>query len=206
MSANDRAPSRFDWEQLQRRMHASMAALAALGADDPEGRARLLRERAAALAVPAERGAQAPADGVEALAFHCAGERYAFETAWVAHVLPMPALTPIPNVPGFIAGVTMWDGEVFAVLDLRVLLALPVSSVAEPAALVVLDGEDRSFAVLADAIIGVQRFPHDALGHCLPALAELDQSYLLGVAPDRTALLDARRLLTDSTLVVDADR
>jgi purine-binding chemotaxis protein CheW len=29
---------------------------------------------------------------------------------------------------------------------------------------------------------------------------------LLGVAPDRTALLDARRLLTDSTLVVDADR
>lgn len=206
MSTGGQDPSRFDWEQLQRRLHASMAALAALGADDPLGRARLLRERAAALAVPAGRAAEAPVDGVEVLAFECAGERYAFETAWVAHALPMPVLTPIPNVPAFIAGVTMWDGEVLAVLDLRVLLALPVSSVAEPAALVVLDGEGRSFAVLADSVNGVHRFPQDGMGHCLPALAKLDQGYLLGVAPDRTALLDARRLLTDSTLVVDADR
>jgi len=37
-------------------------------------------------------------------------------------------------------------------------------------------------------------------------LADLDKSYLLGVAPDRTALLDARRLLNDSTLVVNVDR
>jgi purine-binding chemotaxis protein CheW len=36
-------------------------------------------------------------------------------------------------------------------------------------------------------------------------LADPDASYLLGVAPDRTALLDARRLLADSTLIVNTD-
>jgi purine-binding chemotaxis protein CheW len=35
--------------------------------------------------------------------------------------------------------------------------------------------------------------------------ADPDASWLLGVAPDRTALLDARRLLADSTLNVNSD-
>jgi purine-binding chemotaxis protein CheW len=70
----------------------------------------------------------------------------------------------------------------------------------------VLKGEDNCFAVLADAIDGARRFEAEDMGHCLPTLADLDKSYLLGVAADRTALLDARRLLADSTLVVDADR
>jgi purine-binding chemotaxis protein CheW len=206
MSGGQRERQGFDWAELGRRLEASGAALAALGADDPQAHQRLLRARAAALAaLPASAAQRAPA-GIEVLAFHCAGERYAFETAWVARVLPMPALTPIPNVPAFIAGVAMCDGEVLAVLDLRVLLALPLSDLSEPVALIVLRGEDSCFAVLADAIGGVQHFPQDGLGHCLPALAELDDSYLLGVAPDRTALLDAHRLLTDSTLVVDGDR
>jgi purine-binding chemotaxis protein CheW len=162
--------------------------------------------RAAALADPARQEAGRSADGIEVLAFHCAGERYAFEAAWIARVLPLSPLTAIPGVPDFIAGVTMSEGEVLAVLDLRVLLALPLSELAEPAALIVLRGEENCFAVLADAIDGTQHFGPGGMGHCLPTLADLDESYLLGVAPDRTALLDARRLLTDSTLVVNAGR
>ena len=194
-----------DWEALARRLEASAAALAALDREDAAAQERLLRERAAALAVQAVPQAQQPAGGTEVLAFQCAGERYAFEAAWVARVLPLLPLTAIPGAPGFIAGITMWEGEVLAVLDLRVLLALPLTELADPTALIVLRGEDNCFAVLAEAIDGARRFAPDGMGHCLPMLADLDASYLLGVAPDRTALLDARRLLTDSTLVVNAD-
>lgn len=195
----------FDWDDVTRRLEASHAALAALGGDDPAAQARLLRERAAALAQPAA-GAARQAAGIEVLAFQCGGERYAFESAFVARVLPMLPLTRIPGTPGFIAGVTMAEGELLAVVDLRVLLALPLAELAEPGALVVLAGEDKVFAVLADAIDGTRRFAAQDMGHCLPTLLDLDKSYLLGVAADRTALLDARRLLTDSTLVVDGDR
>ena len=195
----------FDWEALSRRLEASAAALALLGRADPAAEQRQLRERAAALAAATVPGADRPDDGMEVLAFQCAGERYAFEAALVARVLPMLPLTAIPGVPGFVAGVTMIEGEVLAVLDLRLLLALPLSALAEPAALIVLRGEDNCFAVLADAVDGARRFAPEGMNHCLPMLADLDQSYLLGVAPDRTALLDARRLLTDSTLVVNAD-
>jgi purine-binding chemotaxis protein CheW len=197
----------FDWEALMRRLEASAASLAALGDEDQAARERLLRERAAALAAAsAPTAAARPDDGIEALAFRCAGERYAFEAACVARVLPLLPLTAIPGLPAFYAGVTMVDGEVLAVLDLRVLLALPVSELTDPSALIVLRGEDKRFAVLAEAVDGACRFAPEGLGHCLPMLADLDKSYLLGVAPDRTALLDARRLLNDSTLVVNADR
>jgi len=196
----------FDWEALMRRLEASAASLAALGAEDQAARERLLKERAAALAAATPTAAARPDKGIEALAFRCAGERYAFEAACVARVLPLLPLTAIPGLPDFYAGVTMVDGEVLAVLDLRVLLALPVSELTDPSALIVLRGEDKRFAVLAEAVDGACRFAPEDLGHCLPLLADLDKSYLLGVAPDRTALLDARRLLNDSTLVVNADR
>jgi purine-binding chemotaxis protein CheW len=188
---------------VSRRLEASASALAELDREDPAAQERLLRERAAALAATAVAGSVRPADGVEVLAFQCAGERYAFEAAWVARVLPLLPLTAIPGLPGFFAGVSIYEGEVLAVLDLRVLLGLPVTALADPAALIVLRGEDNCFAVLAEAIDGTRHFASDGMGHCLPMLADVDQSYLLGVAPDRTALLDARRLLTDSTLVVN---
>lgn len=189
-----------------RQLEASRTALAALDADDPAAQARLLGERAAALAAPALEEGQRTPGGIEALAFRCAGERYAFEAAFVARAAPMLPLTRIPGTPGFIAGVTMYEGEVLAVVDLRVLLALPLAELSEPGALVVLKGEDKVFAVLADAIDGMHYFAPQDMGHCLPTLSDLDNSYLVGVAADRTALLDARRLLADSTLVVDADR
>jgi purine-binding chemotaxis protein CheW len=193
----------IDWQETVRRLEASAAALAALDREDPAAQERLLRERATALAAVAVDAAERPDDGIEVLAFRCAGERYAFEAACVARVLPLLPLTAIPGLPGFFAGVCISDGEVLAVLDLRVLLGLPLTELADPAALIVLRGEDNCFAVLAEAIDGALHFANGGMGHCLPMLADLAQSYLLGVAPDRTALLDARRLLTDTTLVVN---
>jgi purine-binding chemotaxis protein CheW len=196
----------FAWDDVLQRLEASAASLAALGNEDRAAQERLLRERAALLAAAAVPSAARPDDAIEVLAFQCAGERYAFEAACVARVLPLLPLTAIPGLPDFFAGVTMVEGEVLAVLDLRVLLALPLSELADPAALIVLRGEDKRFAVLAEAVDGTRRFAREGIGHCLPMLADLDKSYLLGVAPDRTALLDARRLLNDSTLVVNVDR
>jgi purine-binding chemotaxis protein CheW len=193
----------FDWEALSRRLEAAAQALAALDRIDPAAQERVLAERAAALA-GAHAGDVAPPPGIEVLAFRCGGERYAFDAAWVARVLPALPLTALPGVPDAVAGIAMWEGEVLAVVDLRALLALPLTALADPGALIVLRGEDNMFAVLADAIDGTRRFPAAHLGHQLPQ-PEPHAGWLLGVAPDRTALLDARRLLADAALIVNTD-
>jgi purine-binding chemotaxis protein CheW len=205
MAGADVMTAAFDWEALSRRLEAAAAGLAALDRFDPGAQERLLADRAAALAAAGAAPVPTQPAGVEVLAFRCGGERYAFDAAWIARVLPALPLTALPGVPGVVAGITMWEGEVLAVVDLRVLLALPLTELAEPGALIVLRGEDSRFAVLADAIDGTRRFPPDHLGRDLPLLAGADAGYLLGVAPDRTALLDARRLLADSRSIVNPD-
>jgi purine-binding chemotaxis protein CheW len=163
----------------------------------------LLRERAAQLA----RRAPQPPDpldtaSVEVLAFEIGGERYAVETAFVVQALPLPPLTALPGVPNYVAGIVPFRGAAVAAVDLRTLLALPLARLAEPGALVMLQGDAIEFALLADAIVGVLRFRRDALVPALPGL-ELRPGYLIGVAPDRTAILDAGRLLADTAQAAD---
>jgi purine-binding chemotaxis protein CheW len=195
----------FDWEALSRRLEAAAAALAGHERIDPAAQDRLLAQRAAALAANGAAPAPAQPAGSEVLAFRCGGERYAFDAAWVARVLPLLPLTALPGVPGVVAGITMWEGEVLAVVDLRVFLSLPLTELVESGALIVLSGAGNRFAVLVDAIDGTRHFAPADLGQDLPMLADQDAGYLLGVAPDRTALLDARRLLADSTSIVNPD-
>jgi purine-binding chemotaxis protein CheW len=90
------------------------------------------------------------------------------------------------------------------VLDLRALLALPVTRLAEPAALIVLQDAAMEFALLADVVAGVQHYPRASLSARLPGLGALRAGYLMGVAPDRTAILDASRMLGDHSLVLHA--
>lgn len=202
------APRSIDWAAIRARLEraADVGACGASGATDPDAVREVLRARARELARPA----QAPdavgldgADAMQVLVFELGGARYAVDTDWVAEACALPPLTALPGLPTHVAGVAAFRGQVLAVLELRALLSLPVIRLAEPTALVVLRGESMEFALLADAIVGVGRYARAALADTLPGLGALRAGYLLGVAPDRTAVLDAGRMLADRSLVVD---
>jgi purine-binding chemotaxis protein CheW len=199
------APDRFDWAAIRERI-ARSAVLADPDAADPERNHAVLRARAQALAQPPATPADADEGaGLQALVFELGGARYGLETAWVGHVGALPPLTALPGLPNHICGIAAFRGRVLAVLDLRPLLDLPVTRLAEPSALVVLQGETMEFGLLADAIGGVQRFPRAAMSAHLPGLGALRAGYLLGVAADRTAVLDGRRMLADPGLVIQGE-
>lgn len=188
----------IDWAAVRARL-AQPA-----GTDDPDAAREVLRARARALARTPDPGpAPDEGDALQVLVFELGGARYAVESAWVAQACALPPLTALPGLPNHVAGVADFRGQVLAVLELRALLSLPVTRLAEPTALVVLRGDSMEFALLADAIVGVGRYPRAALAATLPGLGALRTGYLLGVAPDRTAVLDAGRMLADDTLVVD---
>lgn len=192
----------FDWgairEQIERGTELTEGDRAS-----PERSRNVLRERARALARVSD-GERGPgqAETVNVLAFELGGARYAVETACVLHACALPPLTALPGLPSHVAGIAAFRGHVLAVLDLRALLALPVTRLAEPAALVVLQDGAMEFALLADSIAGVEHYPRASLSASLPGLGALRAGYLMGVAPDRTAILDARRMLGDHALVL----
>lgn len=192
-----------DWDAIRDRLAHCRRAIEGAGAEDA---ATVMAARALALAALAPPGqADSPGEAtLEVMVFHCGGERYAFETVHIAHVAPRQPLTRIAGVPNFVAGIVAIEGEVYSALDLRSLLALPVRKLVDQEALILLRGEQMEFGVLADEIVGIERHAAHTLVPTLPTLAAVDQTYLVGITPDRTAILDARRLLDDAALVVDA--
>jgi purine-binding chemotaxis protein CheW len=98
------------------------------------------------------------------------GCRYALPLAAVAEVGRPPALTRVPGLPAWVAGVANWRGRVLAVLDLRPLLAAELGGLDRRGRLVVLTRAGVSAGVLVEAVEGTAELTAEALE---PALAHL---------------------------------
>jgi purine-binding chemotaxis protein CheW len=203
--------AKMDWAAIHRRLELSRNAIENLTEPDQSRRDQILRERAVILAkAPTATRATLSAQPmvssgqcIDVIAFASAGERYAFETAYVAQVYPICPITHIPGTPNFVVGIVPLQGGVLSVIDLRSFLNLPLTGLAEPTAIIVLQGEMMEFGVLADEILGIVRYPKDSVERDLSALVRTEHTYLKGVSTDRTAILDANQLLSDPRLVVE---
>ncbi len=157
------------------------------GGVDEDAR-RVLRERAAALARPAE--ADGEEEGTEdVLTFAVAGEWYALATRRVCEVARAGSLTPVPGAPPPLVALTAWRGELLPVHDLRTMLSLPPRPPG-PAPWLVVVGEVRAaFGVVADEV--------GRVGPLAPsAVAPVDgRPGVRGTTRDAVAVLDGDGLL-----------
>ena len=107
--------------------------------------------------------------GVDHVVLRLAGSRYAVCASDVAEVVPLTRTTRLPGVPGWIVGAANWRGHVLPIVDLRPLLALPVSPPPSSARVVVLSFDDVEVGLLAEAVTGLTEVPEG----CSPAVFAL---------------------------------
>jgi len=206
MSANKPALRRLrrtaiDWAELRARMDAAKAAGDRAWTPGADETARILRERALALAL--EPGAaQAPEHGIEVIEFGLAHERYAVESAHVREVYPLENLTPLPCTPAFVLGIVNLRGEIVSVIDLRKFFDLPQTGLPDLNKVIVLESARMVFGILADVIHGVRCIPLAEIQPSLPTLTGIREKYLKGITAQRTVVLDAAKLLADEDIVV----
>lgn len=196
LSPKAASTARTDWAAIRSRLEAARDALDRAWAPERDEAERILRSRARALARPA---ATPPAgDAIDVLEFGLAGESYAIEPCHVREVLPLATLVALPGVPDVVRGVANVRGEILSVIDLRRLFGLPGHGLGELDYAVVLHSPSMSFAILADAIVGLRRLPRSVIRAALPTLDGARAKYLLGVTGESTAVLDGGRLLADA--------
>ena len=206
MSANKpavRAPRRtvIDWSELRARMDDARAAGDRAWTPGTDETARILRERALALAL--EPGAaQTQESGLEVIEFALAHEHYAIESSHVREVYPLENLTPLPCTPAFVLGIVNLRGEIVSVIDLRKFFDLPQTGLPDLNKVIVLESASMVFGILADVIHGVRRIPLDEIQPSLPTLTGIREKYLKGITAQRTVVLDAAKLLADEDIVV----
>lgn len=205
MSAHESTPRKkrepaIDWHEVHQRLEVARAATERVWAPDAEEAKRILKARAKALA--RETGKAEAADALELVEFLLAHERYAVESRYVREVYPLENLTPLPCTPAFVLGIVNMRGEILSVIDIKKFFDLPEKGLTDLNKVIVLQSGNMLFGILADAILDVRRIPVAEIQPSLPTLTGIREKYLRGVTPERTIVLDAEKLLTDETIIV----
>jgi purine-binding chemotaxis protein CheW len=190
-----------DWREVERRLEAARARIARAWAPDPGETKRILKERAQTLAREPGK-AEAGGEHIEVIEFVLALENYAIETRYVREVEPLDNLTSLPCTPAFVLGIVNVRGEILSVIDLRKFFELPQKGLTDLNKVIVLESENMLFGILADAVAGVRRVPVADIQPSLPTLTGIREAYLKGVTPGRMVILDAEKLLTDASIIV----
>ncbi|GAB6057736.1 chemotaxis protein CheW [Desulfonatronum parangueonense] len=170
----------------------------------PEQKQRILRHRARLLAQSSNRAAD-PEQNLNIVEFLLSGERYAVESVHVREVLVPPDVTPVPCTPEHILGIINVRGKIVSVMDLRVLFGLPHSGSSSSDKTLILASENMEFGILAEELVGADAVALDAV-HPPPATMQDGRgTYLRGVIGTDLILLDALKLLSDPTLLINEE-
>jgi purine-binding chemotaxis protein CheW len=130
-------------------------------------------------------GDQAPSVS-EVVVVRLGGSRYALPMDAVAEVGRPPAMTRVPSLPTWLAGVVNWRGRVLAVIDLRPLLGAPAAELDRRARLVVLNREGVPVGLLTEGVEGTHLLEEETLEPSLANLSDSASGLLAGQTTDAT--------------------
>lgn len=112
------------------------------------------------------------------------GCRYALPMPSVAEVGRPPALTRVPGLPNWVAGVANWRGRVLAVLDLRPLLSAETTALDRRGRLVVLTRQGVTAGLLTEGVEGTTDLDPEVLEPSLAHLPAVTGSLISGQVTD----------------------
>jgi len=128
--------------------------------------------------------------------------RYALPLSCVERVLPMVAVSPLPQAPAIVCGVINLHGRVLPVLDLRRRFGLPPGAYGPDAHLVVARTARRPVVLPVDEALGVLSVAVDAVTAPTAVLPGIGQVSGIVALPDGLLFLQD----LDAFLALDEER
>jgi len=200
-TAREGKKKNIDWEEAHRRVDITKKTLEfgfQPGRDEKE---KIFQARAQALSV--ERKETASGEYINVLEFLLASERYAVEAQSVREVHPFTELTRIPCTPPFVLGIINIHGQFLSVIDVKKYFNFPPIKIECTQKIIILCSDDMEFGIVVDGVAGVRQVYLSELQPSLPALAGIQEEYLVGITNDRMVIFNAKALLSDKRIVVN---
>ena len=141
----------------------------------------------------------------EIIEFILADENYGIESAFVREVYPLKDFTPLPGVPSFIPGIVNVRGQILPVVDLKKFFNLPEKGLGELNKVIILRDEQMEFGILADAVNGTKVVYREDVLPVPLTVTGIGEEYLKGVTKESLIVLNAKRLLSDKSIVVNEE-
>lgn len=122
-------------------------------------------------------------DSLMLIVFSVGKEEYALAIDMVSEVVKTPPITPIPQVPDYIKGVTNVRGNVVTILDLALKLGFSHDEKREPNHLMVIKSEEFRVAVGIDQVPNTLMVDKSEIDHSSEVMlhSTLDEVYIKGV-------------------------
>jgi purine-binding chemotaxis protein CheW len=155
----------------------------------------LLRRRAAALAREDLDPVAGRRSEEQIMVFRLGAERYGIAADSVLRVLVLRELTPLPGAAAPLFGVTHWRGRVLTLVDIRQLLGVEMAGVTDLGNVIVMNGADRDFGIVADAVSHVVDIGPAEIRELPDAGGDSGESLLRGITGEGIFIIDAERVL-----------
>lgn len=165
------------------------------GPDLEDRAAEELRLRAAELARPLQGEATSAVHAVAVMAV--GAEQIGIPTTFLREIVPMPRISEVPGSHLWISGIAQLRGELFAVIDLALLLGLEGRG--EGRSLAIVDGPQGPLGLMVDAVIG---FCEVDAAEMTSGSTAAREGWIQVLTRDMVAILDMERLLASERLVV----
>lgn len=145
------------------------------------------------------------AERIQLVVFSLEDESFGTDIKHVREIVRVGPVTPIPDSPNFIKGVTNIRGEIVIVIDLKERFFLPVKKPVESKHIVITGQEGNLYGVLVDEVTEVLRIPRAEIKTTPHLITKIDRAYISGVITLEKEnrlimLLDLKKVLLEEEL------
>jgi purine-binding chemotaxis protein CheW len=160
-----------------------------------EQQEEILATRARVLARPETGSALQQEATIRVVCFRLASEIYAVEFTCLSETAQLTALAKIPRVPSWIVGVSNLRGELFPVVDLKLMFNMPDKGLSAETKIIILRSADKILGLLTDGITGNTGIDPKLLQPLPVSLQMPGTEYIKGITSTGLILLDGEKLL-----------
>ena len=140
---------------------------------------------------------------IQLIVFHLGDEEFGANIAQVREIIRRGPVTPIPDSPDFIKGVTNVRGEIAVVIDLKTRFFLQAKKEVEEKHIVMTEQEKNLFGLMVDEVSEVLRIPEADIKSTPELVTRIDRVYISGVLTLENRLimvLDLQKVLSEEEL------
>ena len=136
------------------------------------------------------------------LIFSMGNELYGMEIRYITEIIGIQPITVVPEMPGYVKGITNLRGKIIPVMDARLRFKKEVREYDDRTCIIVIDTNDVSIGLIVDSVSEVISMRDEDIAPP-PEITKGGHQYIKGIgkAGDTVKLLlDCQKLLTDEAL------
>ena len=140
---------------------------------------------------------------IQLIVFDLGDEEFGADIAQVREIMKKGAVTPIPDSPDFIKGVTNVRGEIAVVIDLKSRFFLRKKNEAGEKHIIMTEQDKNLFGLVVDEVSEVLRIPEAEIKATPELVTRIDRIYISGVLTLENRLimvLDLQKVLSEEEL------